>query len=58
MAVIKPDPDSDGESSPTSFHNQNELLNLKEDEDCPLIKCAVMKCETEVSCVYIHYYSW
>jgi hypothetical protein len=50
MAVIKPDPDSDGESSPTLFHDQNELLALKEDEDCPLIKCAVMKFETEVSC--------
>jgi hypothetical protein len=51
MAVIKPDPDSDGESSPAPFHNQNELLALKEDEDCPLIKCAVMKFEPEVSCM-------
>jgi len=52
MAVIKPDPDLDGgESSPASFHNPNDLLNLKEDEDCPLIKCAVMKFETEVSCM-------
>ena len=51
MAVIKPDPDSDGESSPPSFHKQNELLSLKEDEDCPLIKCAVMKFEPEVSCM-------
>jgi len=58
MAVIKPDPDSDGESSPTSFHNQNELLALKEDEDRPFIKCSVTKFEPEVSCVYVHYYSW
>ena len=58
MAVIKPDPDSDGESSPASFHNHTELLALKEDEDRPLIKCAVMKFEPEVSCVYVHYCSW
>jgi hypothetical protein len=58
MAVIKPDPDSDGEYSPASFHNQNELLNLKEDEDCPLIKCGEMKFETEVSCTLSHYCSW
>jgi hypothetical protein len=50
MAVIKPDPDSDGESSLTMFHDQNELLALKGDEDCLLIKCAVVKFETEVSC--------
>jgi hypothetical protein len=49
MAVIKPDPDSDGESSPASFHNPNDMLHLKEDEDCPLI-FAVTKFETEVSC--------
>jgi hypothetical protein len=58
MAVIKPDPDSDGESSPTSFHNQSELLALKEDEDRPFIKYSVTKFETEVSCMYVHYYSW
>lgn len=57
MAVIKPDPDSDGESTPTSVHDQNELLVLKEDEDCPFIKCSVMKFEPEVSCMYVHYYS-
>jgi len=51
MAVMKPDPDSDGESSPASFHNQNELLALKEDEDRPYIKCSVMKFEAEVSCM-------
>jgi hypothetical protein len=51
MTVIKPDPDSDGESSPTSFNNQNELLALKEDEDHPYIKCSVMKFEPEVSCM-------
>ena len=51
MAVIKPDPDSDGESTPTSVHDQNELLVLKEDEDCPFIKCSVMKFEPEVSCM-------
>lgn len=51
MAVIKPDPDSDGESSQAYFHKQTELLSLKEDEDCPLIKCAVMKFEPEVSCM-------
>jgi hypothetical protein len=53
MAVIKPDPDSVGESIPASFHTQNELLNLKEDGDYPLIKCAVMKFEPEVSCVCV-----
>jgi len=58
MAVIKPDPDSDGESSPASFHNQNEPLALKEDEDRPYIKCSVMKFEPEVSCMYVHDYSW
>jgi hypothetical protein len=49
MAVIKPDPDSDGECSPAFFHNPNDLLNLKEDEDCSFIKCAVTKFETEVN---------
>jgi len=53
MAVIKPDPDSDGECSPAFFHNPNDLLNLKEDEDCSFIKCAVTKFETEVSEVII-----
>jgi hypothetical protein len=50
MAVIKPDPDSDGGSIP-SFHNQNELLALQEDEDRPFTKCSVTKFEPEVSCM-------
>jgi len=58
MVVIKPDPDSDGESSPASFHNHHELLALKEDEDRPFIKCSVTKFEPEVSCMYVRYYSW
>jgi hypothetical protein len=58
MAVIKPDPDSDGESHPISFCNENELLGLKEDEDHSLIKCPVMKFEREVSCIYVFSYSW
>jgi hypothetical protein len=58
MAVIKPDPDSDGESRPTSFHNENELLDLKQDEDCPLTKYPVMKFEREVSCMYFRSYGW
>jgi hypothetical protein len=58
MAVIKPDPDSDGESHPTSFHNENELFDLKEDEDHPYVKSPVMKFEPEVSCMCIHDYNW
>jgi hypothetical protein len=57
MAVIKPDPDSDWESCPTSSHNENELLDMKEVEDNPFIKCPVVKFEPEVSRMYIHYYS-
>jgi hypothetical protein len=58
MAGIKPDPDSDGESNPTFFPNENELLDLKEDVDRPYVKSSVMKFEPEVSCIYVHYCSW
>jgi hypothetical protein len=58
MAGIKPDPDSDGESIPTLFHNPNEVLALQEDEDRPFIRCSVTKFEPEVSCMYVYYYSW
>jgi hypothetical protein len=49
MAIIKPDPDSVGEFCPTSSHNENELLDLKEGEDHSLKKYPVMKFESEVS---------
>lgn len=49
MNVVKLEPDPDGKLYPTSCHNENQLIGVKEDQDPLLIRFPLMKTENEVS---------
>jgi hypothetical protein len=52
MDFIKPEPDPDGEAFLTFSYNDNQLIDVKQDEDPLLIRFPV-KADNEVSCVSV-----
>jgi hypothetical protein len=52
MDFIKPEPDPDGEAFQTFSYNENQLIDVKQDEDPLLIRFPV-KTDNEVSFVSI-----
>jgi hypothetical protein len=51
MDFIKPEPDTDEEAFLTFSCNENQLIDVKQDEDPLLIRFPV-KTDKEVSCIY------